>query len=127
MALSLRHQAFIDEYLKDRNGTQAAIRAGYSPKGAHVAAIRVLRNATVQEAIVARTQTVSAITNVTVAGVLEKLQAIYDGATTDHDWSAAAKAAQLIGQHLAMFTENHRVTVEPSEREARLAALFARN
>ena len=43
--------AFILEYLKDRNGTQAAIRAGYSPRSAHVTASRLLRNAKVRHAL----------------------------------------------------------------------------
>lgn len=34
MALTLKQKMFIDEYLIDLNATQAAIRAGYSPKTA---------------------------------------------------------------------------------------------
>lgn len=34
MALSKKRRAFIDEYLKDFNATQAAIRAGYSARSA---------------------------------------------------------------------------------------------
>lgn len=34
MALTLKQKMFIDEYLVDLNATQAAIRAGYSPKTA---------------------------------------------------------------------------------------------
>lgn len=35
MALTPKQLVFIDEYLKDFNATQAAIRAGYSPKTAY--------------------------------------------------------------------------------------------
>lgn len=35
MALTDKQQKFVDEYLIDLNGTQAAIRAGYSTKTAH--------------------------------------------------------------------------------------------
>lgn len=49
--LTSKQLRFIDEYLIDSNGTQAAIRAGYSKKGADVQAIRLLGNARVQEAI----------------------------------------------------------------------------
>ena len=35
MALTAKQAAFIDEYLKDFNATQAAIRSGYSPKTAY--------------------------------------------------------------------------------------------
>ncbi|WP_137138172.1 terminase small subunit [Pseudomonas asiatica] len=32
MALTAKQQRFVDEYLKDLNATQAAIRAGYSKR-----------------------------------------------------------------------------------------------
>lgn len=44
-------QAFINEYMVDHNGKQAAIRAGYSPKTAEVQASRLLRNAKVRAAV----------------------------------------------------------------------------
>ena len=43
-----RQQAFAREFLVDHNGTQAAIRAGYSKKGAHVEASKNLKNPKVQ-------------------------------------------------------------------------------
>jgi phage terminase small subunit len=43
--LNVRQERFVLEYLKDSNGTQAAIRAGYSAKGAEVHAYRLLKNA----------------------------------------------------------------------------------
>lgn len=42
---------FVDEYLKDLNATQAAIRAGYSEKTARQQAARLLSNVGIQEAI----------------------------------------------------------------------------
>ena len=45
---------FVDEYLVDLNGTQAAIRAGYSSKTAAQQASRLLRNVKVQQAIATR-------------------------------------------------------------------------
>jgi phage terminase small subunit len=47
-ALTTREQAFCDEYLKDLNATQAAIRAGYAQKGAHVQGSRLLKRTPVQ-------------------------------------------------------------------------------
>lgn len=46
-----RHQRFVDEYLIDLNGTQAAIRAGYSAKTANEQASRLLANVSIQQAI----------------------------------------------------------------------------
>jgi phage terminase small subunit len=49
--LTAKQRAFVLEYPQDFNGTKAAIRAGYSERGANVAAIRALSNATILEAI----------------------------------------------------------------------------
>ena len=43
-ALTPRQLIFVQEYIKSRNGTQAAIKAGYSPKSAEVQASRLLKN-----------------------------------------------------------------------------------
>lgn len=51
MALTPKQQRFVQEYLLDLNGTQAAIRAGYSERSAEVQASRLLRNAQVSAAI----------------------------------------------------------------------------
>lgn len=42
--LNPKHARFVDEYLKDLNATQAAIRAGYSPKTAGVQGSTLLKN-----------------------------------------------------------------------------------
>jgi len=46
-ALTAKQLRFIDEYFKDFNGTQAAIRAGYSPKTANEQAARLLAHVSV--------------------------------------------------------------------------------
>lgn len=46
-----KHARFVEEYLIDLNGKQAAIRAGYSPRSAEVTASKMLRNAKVSCAI----------------------------------------------------------------------------
>lgn len=49
--LSDQRKRFVEEYLIDLNGTQAAIRAGYSVKTAQEQASRLLSNVMVQDAI----------------------------------------------------------------------------
>ena len=44
-----RQENFVDEYLVDANGKQAAVRAGYAPRSAEVTASRLLRNAKVSK------------------------------------------------------------------------------
>src|ERR1043166_5132195 len=48
---ALREEIFAREYVVDLNGTRAAIAAGYSAKGADVAAARLLGNARVKQSI----------------------------------------------------------------------------
>lgn len=50
-ALTPRQLVFCQEYLKDLNGTQAAIRAGYSKRSAEVTASRMLSKAMISEFI----------------------------------------------------------------------------
>ena len=52
--MTAKQARFIDEYLVDANGTQAAIRAGYGAAGARVAAHRLLTNVAISSAIEAR-------------------------------------------------------------------------
>ena len=49
--LTAQQSRFVDEYLIDLNGTQAAIRAGYSAKTANVKAAQLLAKVNIQEAI----------------------------------------------------------------------------
>ncbi len=62
--LTARQQAFVREYLVDLNATQAAVRAGYSPKTAEVQGSRLLRfvqvAAAIDEALKARAARVEA-------------------------------------------------------------------
>ena len=51
-----RQQRFVDEYLKDFNGTQAAIRAGYSKRTAVAQASRLLSKANIAATVAARKQ-----------------------------------------------------------------------
>lgn len=51
MKLPIKQQRFCDEYLIDLNATQAAIRAGYSPRTANEQASRMLAKANIQEYI----------------------------------------------------------------------------
>ena len=53
-ALTDKQAKFVSEYLVDANGTQAAIRAGYSESGARVTAHRLLTNDAICEAVAAQ-------------------------------------------------------------------------
>ena len=49
--LNAKQAAFVREYLVDRNGAQAAIRAGYSEKGANVKGAQLLAIVRIREAV----------------------------------------------------------------------------
>jgi phage terminase small subunit len=49
--LSRKQQIFVSEYLIDLNGTQAAIRAGYSKEYANRCAVQLLSNIVIKEAV----------------------------------------------------------------------------
>jgi phage terminase small subunit len=76
VALPPRQQRFVDEYLVDLNGTQAAIRSGYSPNGAEVAGSRLLRNAKVAAALAAAQRERAERTTISQDHVLRALASI---------------------------------------------------
>lgn len=53
MTLNARQEAFVREYLLDGNGTQAALRAGYSPRAAKEIATENLTKPAIAEAVAA--------------------------------------------------------------------------
>src|SRR5262249_13225458 len=69
------HQArFVEEYVVDLCGKQAAIRAGYSAKAAEVQAARMLRTVKVQRAVHAALEARSTRTELTQDYVIERLR-----------------------------------------------------
>jgi phage terminase small subunit len=72
-ALTERQARFVDEYLVDLNGTQAAIRTGYSPRTANEQASRLLANANVQALLQERSKEREARTQINADYVLQRL------------------------------------------------------
>lgn len=98
MALNVKQQRFVDEYLIDLNATQAALRAGYSPLTSYAQGARLLKHAEVAKAIAERQGKLIEKTGITQERVLNELALIgfsnmqdymrvgYDGDPT-LDWS----------------------------------------
>ena len=107
-----KQQRFVTEYLMDFNGTQAAIRAGYSPRTACAIATENLRKplvaAAVREAVSQRAATVE----LTVDWILDRLVDNLLGALSDSppQRAAANGAATLLGKHLGAFPDKMDVT-----------------
>ena len=105
MPLAPKRQRFVAEYLKDLNATQAAIRTGYSPRSAEVTGCRLLRDAKVSQAIAAGRERLGERAELSAAKVLEDLTRIARKAEEAEQFSPAAKCLELLGKHLAMFTD----------------------
>ncbi|MFT8418466.1 MAG: terminase small subunit [Acetobacter sp.] len=71
--LTPKQARFVEEYLVDLNATQAALRAGYSPKTAREQASRLLSNVNVSEAISEAQKARSTRTEITQDRVLREL------------------------------------------------------
>jgi len=71
--LTAKQQRFCEEYIKDLNATQAAIRAGYSENSAHVQGPRLLENADLQAAILEMRAERSKRTGIDAAWLLNRL------------------------------------------------------
>lgn len=103
MKLTPKQQRFVEEYTLDWNGTQAAIRAGYSEKTACAIGVENLRKPIIQEAIQSLLKNASKkveITRETLIAELEEARLIALGAETPQA-SAAVSAttakAKLLG------------------------------
>lgn len=78
--LNLLQLQFCNEYIIDKNGTQAAIRAGYNPHSAHVHASKLLKMAKVQKKIQELTRTLAEKCGVSAEMVMQEYKrlAFYD-------------------------------------------------
>lgn len=123
MALTAKQERFIAEYMIDLNATQAAIRAGYSPKTATEQASRLLTNVNVCEKVEDEQKKRAGKCGLDAEWVLRRLKDISDrcmqaepvliregnkwveSGEYSFDSSGANKATELIGKHLSMFTD----------------------
>lgn len=76
MALTPKQERFVQEYLVDLNATQAAVRAGYSPRTANEQGARLLANVSIQAALRAAMDKRSQRTEITQDWVLEELRKV---------------------------------------------------
>ncbi len=79
--LTPKQQRFIDEYLIDLNATQAAIRAGYSPRTARAIACENLAKPDIQEAIAEAKRVRSEATKIDAEWVLRELVKLHKRVT----------------------------------------------
>lgn len=71
--LTARQQAFVDNYLISRNATQAAIKAGYSKKGANVTGSQLLANPNIAAVLGAKAQRVAEKLEISLERTLQEV------------------------------------------------------
>jgi phage terminase small subunit len=119
--LTPKQALFVKEYVVDLNATQAAIRAGYDPTKARYTSCRLLAtNVNIQAAIQKEKEKRNARVEISQDWVLKRLKIVAKRCleeipVTDREgneigsWkfeaAGANKALELLGKHLAMFTE----------------------
>lgn len=122
-----KQKRFADEYLIDCNATQAAIRAGYSPKTANEQAARMLANVSIRSYIDEHLEQMHNDKTADAQEVLEYLTSVMRGETESEeivvegigDGCSSArtmtkspsekdrlKAAELIGRRFGLFKDN---------------------
>ena len=106
--LTAKQARFVAEYLIDLNATQAAIRAGYSKRTARSQGQRLLTNVDIAKAIAAGQAERGKRTEIDADYVLTAIKDTieqYRGGGEGSNPNAVLKGAELLGRHLAMFTD----------------------
>jgi phage terminase small subunit len=111
LSLSARETRFVREYLVDACGTQAAIRAGVAPAGAHVWASRALRKAKVSAALHARQTADAARLSIQREDVLNGLVEAAAMAKLQCDPAGMVAAWKQVG-HLMGYYSPERIKVD---------------
>ncbi len=112
MALTAKQHAFVEEYLVDMNATQAAIRAGYSPKTAHTIGHENLSKPDIGAALQKARAERSERTEITADWILKSLKLNAEKALkADEGSSVANRALELLGKHVGMFKDDAAVQV----------------
>jgi len=118
--LTAKQAAFCCEYMIDLNATQAAIRAGYSKRNADKIGSQLLGKDIVAEEIKRLTDIKTSKTVIkaedVIRGILEVAEdarqkaLAADGSKTMVNHTAALKAYELLGKHLAMWTDKKEIS-----------------
>ena len=120
--MNIRQERFCQEYIIDHNATEAAKRAGYSPKTAYSIGQRLLKNVEVKERIdklLSPSMEKAAVTADRVVGELAQI-AFADVTKLikcdEFRYTANEKlrALEMLGKYLSLFTDKTHVMIDKS-------------
>lgn len=112
MSLTDKQQAFVREYLIDFNGTQAAIRAGYSEATAKSKASHLLTEEEISKAVQQGIKDLEDKAELTKVNLLEMLQKIME--MTTYDINHCQKSIKAIEVYARMCGLNEPDKIEHS-------------
>lgn len=95
-----RHEMFANEFVKDLNASQAAIRCGYSEKTARSQGSRLLTDANILERISELKLERSERTKIDVDYVLRRATMMHEECWNRDDAKNAIAALKLVGDHV---------------------------
>lgn len=121
--LTDKQQSFVNEYLVDKNATQAAIRAGYSPKTARSQGERLLTNADIRAAVDQGLKRLAEATETEAEWVRRRLREEATDFTEFASHSARIRALELLGKINGIFEADNRQQAIPLIGEVRLVPL----
>ncbi len=107
MKLTPKQERFVSEYLIDLNATQAAIRAGYSPKAARQVGCENLTKPDIASAVEAGRAKVIAKAEMTGDEWRKLVSDIARGESENRD---RLRALELMGKHLGLLRDRMELT-----------------
>ena len=102
-----KQAAFVGEYLLDFNGTQAAIRAGYSKKNAESLGYQLLQKTPVQEALKSAMALRAERAERDADAVLRDIREVFLRSRDAGDYRSAIRALELEARHIGMFSKDN--------------------
>lgn len=108
--LTDKQEQFCLEYVVDFNATQAAIRAGYSENTASEIGYENLRKPQIAERLSALRSEAATATELTREFVIQGLMDLARSGSTE---SARVRSYELLGKHLALFTDRLEISQVP--------------
>ena len=112
--MNARQELFCEEYLKDMNATQAAIRAGYSEKTAYSQGQRLLKNVEIRKEIERMQSEALEKAELNISDVVKLVKEI---ATSGKNETVRLRAMDMLLKYLGAYADDAKLISRLSEDE----------